>query len=179
MNACQHTLFPHHFSIFISFKWLLKRKTQNQLKYLLEKHVWVFWLYILFGISKSLEKEKLVINCSFKHCDGLSNVQCLLLCFLMNYTTQQIMDIISFYLVRKINVFWCAESEFVFILILSRQVPEMILNESSKNTENTLRKETTRHLTKTKGCVVSLVLSLVLKTVFGIFLAPLWFVSNL
>jgi hypothetical protein len=52
------------------------------------------------------------------------------------------------------------------------------LSESSKNTENApiewLRKETTRYFSKIKVYVVSLVLSLVYKTVFGIFLAPLF-----
>jgi hypothetical protein len=70
-----------------------------------------------------------------------------------------------------------AESESIFSLFPARHVPEIILNESSKNTENALiewlRKETTRYLTKTKGYVVFLALSLVFKTVFGIFLASL------
>jgi hypothetical protein len=62
-------------------------------------------------------------------------------------------------------------SESVFIYFSARQVSEIILNESSKNTQNALRNETnTRHFTKTK---VSLILSPVFRTVFGIFLAPL------
>jgi hypothetical protein len=48
------------------------------------------------------------------------------------------------------------------------QVPEIILNESSKNNENTLieclRKETTRYFPKTKVYVVCLVVSLVFKS---------------
>jgi hypothetical protein len=52
----------------------------------------------------------------------------------------------------------------------ARQVPEIIYNESSKNTENALiewlRKETTRYFLKTKVCVVCLVLSLVSKLFF-------------
>jgi hypothetical protein len=52
-----------------------------------------------------------------------------------------------------------------------RQVPEIILNESSKNTENALIewlwKATARYFMKTQ--VVSLVLSLVLKTLWNIF----------
>jgi hypothetical protein len=51
---------------------------------------------------------------------------------------------------------------------LARQVPEIILSESSKNTENALiewlPKETTRYFPKTKVYVVSLDLSLVFKT---------------
>jgi hypothetical protein len=67
----------------------------------------------------------------------------------------------------------CAESKSVFRFFPARQVPEIPLNESSKNTENALiewpRKETTRYFTKTKVYVVCLVLSLVFETVFGIF----------
>jgi hypothetical protein len=52
-----------------------------------------------------------------------------------------------------------------------------IINESSKNTENALiewfRKETTRFFMETKVYGVSLILSLVFKTGFRIFLAPL------
>jgi hypothetical protein len=59
----------------------------------------------------------------------------------------------------------------------ARQVPEIILNESSKNTGNALLggfgKSLQGFFTKTKVYVVSLGLSLVLKNVFGIFLAPL------
>jgi hypothetical protein len=61
----------------------------------------------------------------------------------------------------------------VFGFFPARQVSEIILNESSKNTENYLiewlRKRTTRYFQKMKVCVVFLVLSIVLKTVFGIF----------
>jgi hypothetical protein len=59
----------------------------------------------------------------------------------------------------------------------ARQVPEIILNKSSLNTENVfiewLRKETTRFFTKIKVHVFSSVLSLVFETGFGTFLAPL------
>jgi hypothetical protein len=66
----------------------------------------------------------------------------------------------------------------VFRFFPARQVPEVILNESSKNTENALiechRKETLRFFfLKTEVYVVSLALSLVFKTVFGNVLAPL------
>jgi hypothetical protein len=61
--------------------------------------------------------------------------------------------------------------------ISARQVPEIILSESSKDSENALiewlQKETTRYFPKTKEYVVSFVLSLACKTVFGIFLGPL------
>jgi hypothetical protein len=58
----------------------------------------------------------------------------------------------------------------------ARQDFEIILNESSNNIENVhiewLWKETIKFFTKTKVYVVSLFLSLVFKTVFRIFLAP-------
>jgi hypothetical protein len=67
-------------------------------------------------------------------------------------------------------------------LIPDFQVPEIILNESSKNTENALiewlPKETTKYFPNTKVYVVSLDLSLVFKTVFGIFLAPLVYLKS-
>jgi hypothetical protein len=65
---------------------------------------------------------------------------------------------------------------------LARQAPEIILNESSKNTENALiewlPKETTRYFPKIKVYVVSLDLSLIFKTVFGIVLAPLVYLES-
>jgi hypothetical protein len=68
-------------------------------------------------------------------------------------------------------------NETVFIFSPARQIPEIILNESSKNTENAfiewLLKKTIRYFTKIKVYVVSMVLSLVFKTVFEIFLARL------
>jgi hypothetical protein len=55
--------------------------------------------------------------------------------------------------------------------------PKIIVIESSKKNKNALiewlRKETTKYFTKTKKYVVSLILSLVFKTVFAIFLAHL------
>jgi hypothetical protein len=66
----------------------------------------------------------------------------------------------------------------VFRFFPARQIPEIIIfNKSSKNTENALiewlQKETTRYFTKIIVYAVSLVLSLVFKTVFGIFLESL------
>jgi hypothetical protein len=53
----------------------------------------------------------------------------------------------------------------------TRQVSEITLNESSKNTQTALiewfRNETTRYFTKTKVYVVYLGWSLVIKTIFG------------
>jgi hypothetical protein len=58
-------------------------------------------------------------------------------------------------------------------LLSAHQVPEIILNEYSRNTENDLfewlGKETTRYFTKSKYTWFYSVLSLVFKTVFGIF----------
>jgi hypothetical protein len=34
--------------------------------------------------------------------------------------------------------FWCTESEFILRFFPARQVPEKILNDTSKNTENAL-----------------------------------------
>jgi hypothetical protein len=65
----------------------------------------------------------------------------------------------------------------VFGFFPALRVSEIILNESSKNTENAfiewVWKENTKYFPKIKVCVVSLVLSLVFKSVFGIFLTPL------
>jgi hypothetical protein len=61
-------------------------------------------------------------------------------------------------------------------LFSSRQVPEIILNESSKNIAVALIETTrlaTRYLPKTRVYVTSLVLSQVFKTVFEAFLASL------
>jgi hypothetical protein len=59
----------------------------------------------------------------------------------------------------------------------ARQVSEIILNESSKYTENALierlQKDPTKYFPKSKYYVVSLVIILVFKTGFGIFLAHL------
>jgi hypothetical protein len=78
---------------------------------------------------------------------------------------------------RCLRIFDVLSPNLFLKFLQSRQVPEIILNESSKNTENALiellRKETTRYFTKTKVYVVSLVLSLVFKIVFAIFLASL------
>jgi hypothetical protein len=86
-----------------------------------------------------------------------------------DYTTQQV-------IFRELNSI-AADNDCVLSFFQAHQVSEIILNESYKNTEHALvewlRNETTRCFTKTKIYVVSLVLSLVFKTVFGIFLAPL------
>jgi hypothetical protein len=59
----------------------------------------------------------------------------------------------------------------------ARQVPELILKEPSKNTENAsiewLQIEITKYFPNTKVYVFFLTLNLVFKTVFGIFLTPL------
>jgi hypothetical protein len=72
--------------------------------------------------------------------------------------------------------FCCADSEPVFRFFPARKVYEITFSESSKNTENApiewLQKETTRYFLKTKVYVIPSVLSLVFKTVFGIFLTP-------
>jgi hypothetical protein len=68
-------------------------------------------------------------------------------------------------------------SETVFRFFPAHQVPEIILNKSSKITENAFiewfRKATTRYFMKTNVNVVPFVLSLVFKTIFGNFLASL------
>jgi hypothetical protein len=70
-----------------------------------------------------------------------------------------------------------ALSPNLFLDFPARQFREIILKKSSKNTQNALIEwlwqESTRYFTKIEVCVVSLVLSLVFKTVFKIFLAPL------
>jgi hypothetical protein len=66
----------------------------------------------------------------------------------------------------------CVDSEPVFKFFPART--EIVLNESFKKTESALIeylcKVTSRYFTKIKINVVSLVLSLVFKTVFGVFL---------
>jgi hypothetical protein len=78
---------------------------------------------------------------------------------------------------RCLRIFGALSPNLFLKFLPARQAPEIILNESSKNTENALiemlRKETTRYFTKTKVYVASLVLSLVFKIVFAIFLASL------
>jgi hypothetical protein len=64
----------------------------------------------------------------------------------------------------------------IFEFFPARQVFEIILNESSMSLNvliEWLRKDKTKFFTKTRVYVVSLMLSLVFKTVFGIFLAAL------
>jgi hypothetical protein len=95
----------------------------------------------------------------------------------VNYSTQHNSMFYFSFESNQIYRFWAADFESVFRFFPARQVSEIILNESSKNTENALiewlRKEITMFLTKTKVYLVSLILSLVFKTGFGIFLAPL------
>jgi hypothetical protein len=93
-------------------------------------------------------------------------------------TTQQIMKkSMYFEKNQQLLLNFDADSESFIRFFPARLVPQIILKESSKNTQHALiewlRKETTRYFTKTKVNVVSLVLSLVFKTVFGIFLTSL------
>jgi hypothetical protein len=79
--------------------------------------------------------------------------------------------------------FSAANYDSVLSFFLARQVSEMdgspqwILNESSKSTENALiewlQKDTTNYFPKSKVYVVSLIISVVSKTGFGIILAHL------
>jgi hypothetical protein len=94
------------------------------------------------------------------------------------YTTQH-------YFFRELNSTFFIDFQFLITapyLVFShgtaaRQDSEIILNESSKSTENSLiewlQKDTATYFLKSKVYVVSLILSLVSKTSFGIFLAHL------
>jgi hypothetical protein len=69
---------------------------------------------------------------------------------------------------------WCAECEAVNRFFPARQVPKKIFNEFSRNTENALSWERDHKVIyEIKVYVVSLVLSIVFKIVFGMFLSPL------
>jgi hypothetical protein len=89
---------------------------------------------------------------------------------------------IFFFSFESNQIFLIDFDPLIMILIPDFQVPEIFLNESSKNTENALiewlPKETTKYFPNTKVYVVSLDLSLVFKTVFGIFLAPLVYLKS-
>jgi hypothetical protein len=96
----------------------------------------------------------------------------------LKFTTQQIMN--KFGLLKKIGescLILMRGIRICFQIFPSTSGFEIIFNESSKNTQNVLIEwlwnEITRTFTKTKVYVVSLILSLVFKTVFEIFLAPL------
>jgi NADH:ubiquinone oxidoreductase subunit 5 (subunit L)/multisubunit Na+/H+ antiporter MnhA subunit len=71
--------------------------------------------------------------------------------------------------------FGALSPNLVFKFFSARQVSEIFLNKSSKKTENALMasERDNKVFPKTKVYVISLVLSLVFKTVFGIFLSPL------
>jgi hypothetical protein len=75
------------------------------------------------------------------------------------------------------HTFSAAHCDSVLSFLPATQVSEIVLNESSKSSENALiewlEKDTTKYFLKSKVYVVSLVMSVVSKTAFGIFLAHL------
>jgi ADP-heptose:LPS heptosyltransferase len=87
---------------------------------------------------------------------------------------------VFFFPEAKLNFFHrlsAANYDSVLSFFLARQVLDVILNESSKSTENALiewlQKATTKYFPKSKYYVVSLIISSVSKTGFVIFLAHL------
>jgi hypothetical protein len=102
----------------------------------------------------------------------------ILYCFFIQsiYNTTQ-HDLVFWKKSTILDWFWCVESESVFRFFPACLVPEIFLNTSSKNTENALvewfQKRKTRYFSKTKVHVVSLVVHVIFKTIFGVLFAPL------
>jgi hypothetical protein len=69
--------------------------------------------------------------------------------------------------------FSAADYDSVFSFFPARQGSEIVLNESSKITENALQKNTTKYFRECKVNVVFFVINFVSKTGFGIFSAYL------
>jgi hypothetical protein len=94
---------------------------------------------------------------------------------LLNYTTQH--DFFSDLNSTIFHRFSAANYDFVLIFFPARLVSEKIFNESSKSTENVLI-DSKKYFSKSKGYVVSKIISIASKTGFGMFLAHLVFLKS-